>query len=332
MPGGGRVPDGLPLGSRAMPRSPVRHVRRRPVRRRPGRRRCGSAGAVAECQPCAPGDRCDTAAEPASMEGWEALGQTTLGLPDLITNPMTCGSVAHPASRCSTRTTSPSRAPDRTAQGRVLRPRPRTSRPRSRPPMARSSGRSKGHRGIYIFDVDLPEAGTYGRRVHDRGPGQPGRRRSALTFDVHAVVDRRAGRADAAPASKTPTLADVGGDVTKISTDTKPDPAFYETSVADALAAHKPFVLVFATPKFCKSAQCGPTLDKLKPVAAANPERDVHQRRAVPAQGRRRPAPAGPDRQQQAPGDGRRPTPMGAVERALDLRGRRRRRGQRRSS
>ena len=59
--------------------------------------------------------------------------------------------------------------------------------------------------------------------------------------------------------------------MTKISTDTNPDPAFYKTSVADAIAEKKPFILVFATPKFCKSAQCGPTLDQLKPIAAANP-------------------------------------------------------------
>jgi len=75
-----------------------------------------------------------------------------------------------------------------------------------------------------------------------------------------------------APASKTPTVADVGGDVSKISTDPTPDPAFYQTSVADALAAHKPFMLVFATPKFCTSQQCGPTLDQFKPIAKANPD------------------------------------------------------------
>ena len=75
-----------------------------------------------------------------------------------------------------------------------------------------------------------------------------------------------------APASNTPTAADVGGDLAKLSTDKTPDPAFYQTSVADALAAHKPFILIFATPKFCTSAQCGPTLDRFKPVAAANPD------------------------------------------------------------
>jgi hypothetical protein len=76
---------------------------------------------------------------------------------------------------------------------------------------------------------------------------------------------------DAAPASDTPTLADVNGDLALISTDDAPVEAFYTTSVADALAAKKPFVVAFATPKFCASAQCGPTLDRLKPIAAAHP-------------------------------------------------------------
>ena len=91
-----------------------------------------------------------------------------------------------------------------------------------------------------------------------------------LTFDVQpssAVI--KVG--DRAPASKTPTLASVGGDVRHLSTDATPDPAFYQTSVDQAIADHKPFVLVFATPKAGTSAQCGPTLDKLKPYVAKYP-------------------------------------------------------------
>ena len=42
-------------------------------------------------------------------------------------------------------------------------------------------------------------------------------------------------------------------------------PVFYQVSVHDALAAHKPFVLVFATPAFCTSRVCGPTLDTSRP-------------------------------------------------------------------
>ena len=59
--------------------------------------------------------------------------------------------------------------------------------------------------------------------------------------------------------------------VKALSTDTTPDPDFYKVSVHDALAQHKPFVLVFATPAFCQTKQCGPTLDAVKAVAAAEP-------------------------------------------------------------
>ena len=124
-------------------------------------------------------------------------------------------------------------------------------------------------RGMYVVDVDLPEAGTWGAEFTTEAPGSlPETSRLTLT-----VLDAQTAIAvgQKAPASKTPTAADVGGDLSKISTDKAPDPAFYQTSVAEALAAHKPFMLVFATPKFCTSQQCGPTLDHFKPIAAANP-------------------------------------------------------------
>jgi hypothetical protein len=124
--------------------------------------------------------------------------------------------------------------------------------------------------GVYVFDTDLPSAGAWGAEFKTAvGGAAPETIR--LGFDVQptsAVV----AVGDAAPPSDTPTLADVGGDVTKISTDAHPIKAFYETSVADAVAARKPFVVVFATPKFCKTAQCGPTLDRVKPIAAAHPD------------------------------------------------------------
>ena len=135
--------------------------------------------------------------------------------------------------------------------------------------MGRSPGRSRAQRGFYIFDVDLPEAGTYGIEFTTQAPGGPAET-IRVTTTSPGLVDGEGRRPGAG--SKTPTAADVGGDLSKISTDAKPDPAFYTTSVADALAAHTPFILVFATPKFCTSAQCGPTLDDLKPIAAAHPE------------------------------------------------------------
>jgi len=76
---------------------------------------------------------------------------------------------------------------------------------------------------------------------------------------------------DQAPASVTPTAADVGGDLRKLSSDPAPEPYFYELSVDQALAQGRPFALIFATPAFCTSAQCGPTLDVVKGVAGDEP-------------------------------------------------------------
>ena len=124
--------------------------------------------------------------------------------------------------------------------------------------------------GVYVFDARFPTAGAWGAQLTMTVGDSPPEKIRVL-FDVQptsAVV----AIGDPAPPSDTPTLADVGGDVAKISTDADPVDAFYETSIADAVAAKKPFVVVFATPKFCKSAQCGPTLDRVKPIAAAHPD------------------------------------------------------------
>jgi hypothetical protein len=125
-------------------------------------------------------------------------------------------------------------------------------------------------RGMYVLGVELPTAGTWGAEFTTAAPGSEAET-VRLTFDVQESSPTIA-VGDSAPASVTPTLEDVGGDIAKISTDADPNPDFYTTSVADAVADHEPFVLVFATPKFCTSAQCGPTLDQLKPFAAANPD------------------------------------------------------------
>jgi hypothetical protein len=127
-----------------------------------------------------------------------------------------------------------------------------------------------GVSGVYVGHTTFPSAGQWSADFTTAAPGAP-TQTTTFRFDVRDKLDV-VSPGDPAPSVKTPTLADVGGDVTKISTDATPVKRFYETSEAAALAAKKPFVLIFATPKFCKSAVCGPTLDKLKPVAAAHPE------------------------------------------------------------
>ena len=127
----------------------------------------------------------------------------------------------------------------------------------------------EGERGIYFANVDFPEAGRYGA-AFTTAVGSAAPETLRVTFDVQPSSPAiKVG--DRAPAATTPTLASAGGDVTHISTDASPDPKLYETSLDTALSDHKPVALVFATPKFCTSAQCGPTLDRIKPFVRRYP-------------------------------------------------------------
>ncbi|HUQ43568.1 MAG TPA: hypothetical protein VM451_04035 [Candidatus Limnocylindria bacterium] len=213
---------------------------------------------------------CPTAASvPDDLEGWGPPATAPTITPVLIASPgqLVCG----PNRVLFTFTDATGRpvgAPDRTASLALydLASSPTT-------PIATVQGTFvwaiEDKTGIYITNVTFPEAGRYGAEFVTEAPtGEPETIR--LTFDVQptsAVV--KVG--DKAPASKTPTLADAGGDATKLSTDANPDPQLYETSVDRAIADHKPFVLIFATPKFCTSQQCGPTLDRIKPFIAQYP-------------------------------------------------------------
>lgn len=124
--------------------------------------------------------------------------------------------------------------------------------------------------GVFVTHATFPSAGNWMASFTTAAPGSP-TQTIPFSFEVKTKASAIQ-KGQQAPSVDTPTLADVGGDVSKISTDTSPDKAFYEASVADALAADKPFVLVFATPKFCQTKTCGPTLDKVKSVAAKHPD------------------------------------------------------------
>ncbi len=123
-------------------------------------------------------------------------------------------------------------------------------------------------RAVYAANVEFPVAGGWTAIFRTAAPGTPA---EAIRFGFDVKEDTSVLRTgEAAPSVDTPTAEDVGGDVARLSTDAEPVPAFYETSVSDALAAGEPFVLAFATPKFCATQQCGPTLDRLKPIAEAH--------------------------------------------------------------
>ena len=124
-------------------------------------------------------------------------------------------------------------------------------------------------RGFYVAETEFGRAGEWGVEV-DVSQGSAAPEAARVRFEVQEKGTTVA-VGDPAPSVETPTLADVGGDPARLSTDPKPDPELYTTSVATALAEHKPFVLVFATPAFCQSRVCGPTLETVKKVKASEP-------------------------------------------------------------
>jgi len=64
------------------------------------------------------------------------------------------------------------------------------------------------------------------------------------------------------PSLKTKTLADAGGDMSKLTSYRYPDPRMYQWSFDEALKQGKPIVLEFATPGHC--TQCDQQLQLLK--------------------------------------------------------------------
>jgi hypothetical protein len=119
-------------------------------------------------------------------------------------------------------------------------------------------------KGIYTAYADFAHAGDWGVEVTAHEAGKPDRT-ARVTFSVRDTTLTPAIGAPAPP-SDTLTATDPSA-LAAISTDAHPDPAFYLLSVRDAIAAGKPFVLVFATPAFCTSGTCGPALDLVKQVA-----------------------------------------------------------------
>ena len=112
---------------------------------------------------------------------------------------------------------------------------------------------------IYVMHVHLPRPGRYWLVAEPNGA-----KIQALGYiDVNAR-SRSVPLGAKAPRSDTPTLATAPA--VKITTSRPPDLPLLRTSVAQALAAHRPFVVTFATPRFCTSRTCGPVVDVVEAV------------------------------------------------------------------
>jgi hypothetical protein len=125
----------------------------------------------------------------------------------------------------------------------------------------KSEAASGGVTRIYVAHFRIAQPGTYTVVAEPQGA----RIQGLANIKVAKHPQAPAVGAKAIP-SRTPTLASAHGDLAALTTASPPDRSLLRYSVADSLAGHVPFVLVFATPKFCTSRTCGPVVDVAEAV------------------------------------------------------------------
>lgn len=113
---------------------------------------------------------------------------------------------------------------------------------------------------VFVAHLPLEQAGSYWLLAEPVG----GRKIQAVGTVVVKEKTAAPGVGAKAIASNTPTLANATLD--ELTTSKVPDRELYRESVAQALQAKEPFVLTFATPKYCTSRTCGPVVDVVSAV------------------------------------------------------------------
>jgi hypothetical protein len=133
-------------------------------------------------------------------------------------------------------------------------------------PLASSEGK-----GVYAADVAFDRAGFWRVEVSARLVGEDRPRTASAAFPVrerHLIPapgdqaipsENLTARSTDAPPGAIDSRADSPQEL--------PDPELHATTVAGALAAGRPAVVVFATPVYCTSQFCGPVTDMVQELA-----------------------------------------------------------------
>jgi hypothetical protein len=121
--------------------------------------------------------------------------------------------------------------------------------------------------GLYIAYARIDQPGAYEAEISiPQATGAP--QVSRLRLDVAAQSRAPVVGAQVIP-SDTLTAADVP-DLGQLTSDPRPDADLYQLSVADAVAAGKPFLVTFSTPGYCQTAVCAPNLEVIKQLKATH--------------------------------------------------------------
>lgn len=129
-------------------------------------------------------------------------------------------------------------------------------------------------RGVYAALASFAKAGFYQVEVTADIDGKEQKATAAMAVnDRHAVP----GPGDPAPRIDNLTLA--SADAPKAAVDSRattgdiPDPELHQTTVAAAIDAKRPAVVVISTPVYCQSRFCGPVTDLVADLAKTYADR-----------------------------------------------------------
>jgi hypothetical protein len=119
--------------------------------------------------------------------------------------------------------------------------------------------------GVYTALVTFDKAGVWGVDAAIDSQKPKVKQSIKVRFDV-LPKGETPGIGSAAPRSKNLTVVDVK-DVSEIDSSAKPSPEFHTITIADAIAAGKPTLVLFAVPGYCESRLCGPELEIMRKLA-----------------------------------------------------------------
>jgi hypothetical protein len=119
-------------------------------------------------------------------------------------------------------------------------------------------------RGLYRSEIDFDCVGEWGAEVFVQGPDDTWHS-ERLRFAVHAVGATPAVGGEA-PLSESLTAATLE-EAVLITTDQNPYLPAYDKTVAETVTSGSPSLVFFATPAFCQTGFCGPTVELVKSVA-----------------------------------------------------------------
>jgi hypothetical protein len=118
-------------------------------------------------------------------------------------------------------------------------------------------------KGVYVAKITVPDAGGYLMAAKYTIDGKESSASGSINI---AAAEGSPPVGAEAPPSETPTIKSTGGDFAQLTTANPPDKTLLEYSIADSITAKQPFVAVFATPKYCASRLCGPTVQLVEAV------------------------------------------------------------------